>query len=102
MNFKAETNFYEGFEKHKITSAIRSDRMRKGLDFDESRTASRMPSQSERRLLLAAAAAQRYVLQSWDIPGAFMRAPNDPRIKVTMIQPLRADETYKNEEILVL
>ena len=77
MTFRSKTNQYGGLEKHKVRCAIRGDRMRPGLDFDETRTASHMPSQAGRRLLLAAAAAEGYAVESWDIPGAYMNSPND-------------------------
>jgi hypothetical protein len=62
--------------------------MRPGVDFDEMRTASHMPSQSGRRFLLAEAAAEGAAVQSWDVPGVYMRAPADPRYRVTMQQPV--------------
>lgn len=91
MGFKAKTNVYGGLERCKVRCAIRGDRMRPGLDFDETRTASHMPSQAGRRLLLSAAAAQDHSIASCDVPGAYMRAPNDPKYRVTMQQPPRAD-----------
>ena len=69
--------------------------MKPGTQFDETRTASHMPSQAARRLLLAAAVSDGHVIQSYDIPGAFMRSPNDPNIRVTMTQPARSDGTFK-------
>lgn len=50
-----------------------------------------MPSQAGRRLLLAAAAAQECEVESWDVPGAYMLTPSDPRLRLTMQQPLHAD-----------
>jgi Reverse transcriptase (RNA-dependent DNA polymerase) len=90
---KAKTNMYGGLERRKARCSIRGDRMRPGIDFDEMRTASHMPSQSERRFLLAVAAAEGAVVQSWDVPGAYMRAPADPRYRVTMRQPPSFDGT---------
>ena len=69
--------------------------MKPDMQFDQTRTASHMPSQAARRILLAAAVSDEHVIQSYDIPGAFMRAPNDPNIRVTMTQPPRADGTFK-------
>lgn len=43
-----------------------------------------MPSQSERSLLLNAAAAEGYMVEYWDIPGAYMNSLNDSRFRVTM------------------
>lgn len=93
MTFRTKTNLFGGLERHKVRCAIRGDRMQPGIDFDGTRTASHMPSQADRRLLLAAAAAQGYAVASWDVPGAYMRAPNDPRFRVTMKQPPRSDGT---------
>lgn len=69
--------------------------MTPGKHFDTTRTASHMPSQAARRLLLAAAVAEGHVVQSYDVPGAYMRSPNDPNIRITMTQLPRADGTYK-------
>lgn len=95
MNFKAKNNIYRGLEKHKMGCAIRGNRMKKRMDFDKTRTASQIPSQSGRKQLIASAAAQGYEVQSWDIPGAFIRAPSDPRFRVIMTQPPLANGTYK-------
>ena len=54
MTFKAKTYMYGGLERHKVRCAIRGDRMRAGVDFDDMRTASHMPLQAGRRLLMAA------------------------------------------------
>lgn len=93
MTFRAKTNAYGGLERCKVRCAIRGDRMRPGVDFDEKRTASHMPSQAGRRLLLAAAAAKGHAVASYDVPGAYPRAPNDPNHMVTMVQPPRSDGT---------
>ena len=69
--------------------------MRPGIDFDETRTVSHMPSQAGRRLLLAASAAEGYAVESWDIPWAYINSPNDPRFRVTMKQPPLADGSYR-------
>lgn len=68
MTFRPKTNQYGGLKKHKVRCAIRGHRMRPGLDFDEKRTDSHMPSQAVRRLFLAAAAAEGYAVKSWDVP----------------------------------
>lgn len=52
---------------------------------DETRTASHMPSQAGRGLLLAGATENEQAVASCDVPGAYMRAPNDPNYRVTMI-----------------
>lgn len=52
-----------------------------------------MPSQAGLRMLLAAAAAESNAVASWDMPGAYMRAPNDPHFRLAMHQPPRADGT---------
>lgn len=74
--------------------------MRQGLDFDETRTASHMPSQAGRRFLLAAVAAEGYDVEFWDIPGAHMNAPNDPRFRETMKQPSMAYGSYRAPGIM--
>jgi hypothetical protein len=66
--------------------------MRPGVDFDEMRTTSHMPSQSGRWFLLAVAAAEGAAVQSWDVPGAYMRASEDPRYRGTMQQQPNFDE----------
>jgi hypothetical protein len=48
---------YGGLERRKARCAIRGDCMRPGVEFDEMRTASHLPSQSGRRFLLAVVAA---------------------------------------------
>lgn len=58
MTLRSKTNQYGRLEKHKIRCAVRSDRMRPRLDFDETRKASHMPIQEGSRLLIAAAAAK--------------------------------------------
>lgn len=90
MTFRSKTNQYGGLKKHKVRCDIRGDRIRSGLDFDGTITASHMPSQSGRRMLLAAAAAEGYVVESWDVPGLYMNAPNYPRFRATMKQPTMA------------
>lgn len=52
-----------------------------------------MPSQAC-RLLLGAAAARGYAILSRDVPGTYMRAPSDPRYRMTMRQPAHADGMY--------
>lgn len=49
MTFHSKTNQCGGLEKHKVRCAIRRDRMRPGLHFDETRTASHMTPQAGRR-----------------------------------------------------
>lgn len=68
--------------------------MRAGRDLDAALTASHMPSQAGCRFLLAEAAAEDYAVSSWYVPGAYPRVPNDPRLRVTMPQPPRADGSY--------
>ena len=70
MTYKAKTNQYGGLERHKARLAIRGDRMRPGIDFDETRTASHMPSQAGRRLLILAGVAEGHSFRSLDVPGA--------------------------------
>lgn len=69
--------------------------MRPGVDFDGRRTASsHMPSHAGRRLLIASRVAEGHVLQSWDIPGAYLSAPNSPNLRVVMKQPPRSSGTH--------
>lgn len=62
--------------------------MRKGLSFDEKITAPHMPPQSGRMLFLAAAAEKGYKVQYWNVPGAYMRASNDPRSTLKVLGSL--------------
>jgi hypothetical protein len=39
------------------------------------------------------AAAEGAAVQSWDVPGAYMRSPGDPRYRVTMQLPPNFDGT---------
>jgi hypothetical protein len=93
IGYKAKTNTCGGLEHSKARCAIRGDRMRPGVDFDEMRNASHMTSKSGRRFLLAVAAAEGAAVKSWDVPGAYMRAPADPRYRVTMQQLPKVDGT---------
>eukprot|EP00173_Palmaria_palmata_P004417 Plantae.Rhodophyta-Palmaria_palmata.ctg5955.p1 GENE.Plantae.Rhodophyta-Palmaria_palmata.ctg5955~~Plantae.Rhodophyta-Palmaria_palmata.ctg5955.p1 ORF type:complete len:296 (+),score=29.01 Plantae.Rhodophyta-Palmaria_palmata.ctg5955:187-1074(+) len=93
LTLKVKTNQFEGSEKHKVRLSIREDRMRPGIDFDETRTQSHMPTQSGRRLLVLAGVAEGHSFRSLDVPGAFMRAPNEPNIRVVMAQPTRSNGT---------
>ena len=52
-----------------------------------------MPSQSGRRMLIMAGVAEHHEFRSMDVPGAFMRSPNDPNHRVVMIQPPKSDGT---------
>lgn len=78
---------YGGLERHKLQLAIRGDRIRLRIDVDESRTATHMPSQAERRILIAAGVAERHVFRSFDTIGAYMRALNHPNLRIIMTQP---------------
>jgi hypothetical protein len=57
---KAKTNQYGGLERRKARLAIRGDHRRPDVDFDLTCTAAHMPSQTGRRLLLAAAVAEEH------------------------------------------
>lgn len=94
-HFKAKTNQFGEIEKFKVRCAIRGDKMRPGKDFDETRTASNMPSQTARRLLIAGAVSDGHDVQFWDVTGAYMRASNNSNLRVTMVQLPRSDGTYK-------
>ena len=95
MTYKAKTNQYGGLERHKARLAIRGDRMRPGIDFDETRTASHMPSQAGRSIIIMAGVAEGHSFRALDVPGAYMRSTKDPNIRVVMAQPKRADGTYE-------
>lgn len=98
-DFQGKKNMYEGLERHKNRCAIRGVRMRPGINFYETSTASCMPSQFGRRLLIAACAytliSEGPVIQSWDIFGAYLRAPNNPNLRVLMKQPPWSSGTQK-------
>ncbi len=66
------------------------------------RTAAQTPSHTARRLLYAEAARNREYIRSFDVPGAYLRAPTDPRYRVVMKQPRRADGTLTAPGNLVL
>lgn len=91
VGFKAKLNQFGGLDKRKVRIAIRGDRMHPGVDFDATPTAAHMPTMAARRLLLAAAVANKHAVQTWDVPGAYMRAPIDPRFRQTMQQPPEFD-----------
>lgn len=57
-----------------------------------------MLSQAGRRLLLNAAAAECYAVESWKMPSAFMNAPNDFAFRVATKQPPRADGSYEKRK----
>lgn len=95
MTYKAKTNKCGGVDRHKARCAIRGDIMKPRQHFDQTRTASHMPSQAARRLLLSAAVSKGPVVQSYDIPGSYMRAQNDPNIRITMTLTPLSDGTLK-------
>lgn len=102
MSFKAKTSMYGGLEKCKVISAIRGDQMTPGLEFGAARTESRITSRAARLLLLASESSQGYAVQSWNVPGAYMRAPNDPLFRLTMIRTPRADGMQKAPGMICL
>ncbi len=55
--------------------------MTPGIHFDAERTAAQSPSQAARRFLYAHAALNREHMRSVDVPGAYPRAPADPRFR---------------------
>lgn len=95
MDLKEKTNLYGGLERCKVRWVIRGDRTRKGHDFDETRTATHMPSQAGRRVLLAGAVANKQFIEIWDVLGAYMRSPGDPIFRMDMKQPPRPDVSFK-------
>lgn len=78
---------YGELERRKVRLAIRGDRMRPGLDFDETKTASHMSSQSGRRLIIAAGVAEDHFFRYFDVSGAYLRATRNPNLRVVMSQP---------------
>lgn len=95
MAFKANTNMYGGLDRHKVRLAISGDRMRPGLDFDKTRTASHLPSQAGRSLLISVGVSEGHVFRSLDVSGAYMRAPRNPNLRIVMAQPPRSNGTKK-------
>lgn len=81
---------------HKVKCAIRKDRMRPEIEFDETRTASNITSKAERRLLLSTSVAEDYKVKSWEIPVAYIKSPNNPRFRPTINQPPLADGSYRS------
>eukprot|EP00171_Calliarthron_tuberculosum_P020559 IDg20559t1 len=73
--------FRDPQENAKSASRSCGDLMIPGREFNPAATSSHVPSHAARRLLLAAAAAAGYDVQSWDIPGAYPRAPSDPAFR---------------------
>lgn len=69
--------------------------MRPGKEFDQTKIASPLSSQTSRRIFLAASVPDSHEVQNWDVTGAYMRALNNPNIRVKLFQPTRADGTYK-------
>lgn len=98
ISYKAKINQYGCLEKHKARLAMRGDRMRPGVDFEETRTTYQMPSQAGRCLLILAGVAEGHSFQSLDIYGAYMKSPNDPNLRVLMAQPKRSDGTCEKPE----
>jgi hypothetical protein len=69
-----------------------------GLEFDLARTSAHTPYPAAKRLLLAAsaaAAAAGHAIQSWDVPGAYPRAPADPNYRQTMQQLPNSDGSLR-------
>lgn len=93
VGLKTKTDQDGNIQKYKARIAIRGDRMRPGIDFDQTATSAHMPSHAARRILLAVAAHQNASIQSWDVPGAYMRAPADPMRRQTMHPPPAFDGT---------
>lgn len=89
---QGQKKLYGVLERDKARIAFRGDRMTPGLHFDDIRIASHMPSQAGARILFAAVAAQGFSIQPWDVPEAYVWAPNDSRYRVVMAQPPRSDD----------
>lgn len=79
-----------GLERHKVRSTIRGNRVSRAVHSDNTRSASHMASQAGRRLL-AAASAQGYEVESWDVPCTSMLTMSDPRFRLTIQQTLCAN-----------
>lgn len=78
----------------KARLSVRGDLMTPDREFNSTATSSHAPSHAGRRLMLASAAAMGYSVQSWDVPGAYPRAPSDPDYRQTMHQPSLFDGTF--------
>lgn len=98
--FESKKDMYGGLERNKILLAIRCDRTRPGLNFDETKTASDMPSSSGRRLLIASDVAEEQVCRSFDVPGAFLRAPRNHNVMIVMGQPPRSTGKQQRPEMV--
>lgn len=94
MTYKVKTDEQGDPERLKAGCAIRGDQMRAGVEYNPQGTASHTASHPARRLIVAAAAAKGHAMQSWDVPGAYPRAPCDPAHRQTMHQPPCFDGTY--------
>jgi hypothetical protein len=66
--------------------------MRPDRDFDPTRTAAHIPSMTGGHLLLSAGVADKHAIETWD--DAYMRAPNDPNYRETVLQPPDFDGQY--------
>jgi hypothetical protein len=91
VSFKTKRNEFGGIDKFKARIALRGDRLVPDRDYGPAATAAHMPSQAGRRLLLAWASSEGYSLQTWDVPGAYVRAPSDPNRRPTMHAPPEFD-----------
>jgi Reverse transcriptase (RNA-dependent DNA polymerase) len=89
--YTAKTDAVGALEKRSARCAVRGDRYKPNVHYDPMRTAAQTPSHTAQRLFYAAAAVSHEYIESYDVPGAYPRAPNDPKFRVVMRQPPRAD-----------
>ena len=92
--FRRKTDGDGNVTSHSVRYAARGDLMTPYVHFDPAHTSAQTPSHTAHRLMYAEAARRNEVLESYDVPGAYARAPADPRFKVRLHQPRRADGTY--------
>lgn len=68
--------------------------MQPNVYFDPTQTFERAPSHTAYRLRYAEAARRNEFVESYDVTGAYARAPADSHLKVRFHQPRRSDETF--------
>lgn len=92
--FRRKTDGEGNIISHSVRYAARGDLMQPNVHYDPAQTSAQTPSHAAHRMLYAEAARRREFMESYDVPGAYARAPADPRYKVRLHQPRRADGLY--------
>jgi Reverse transcriptase (RNA-dependent DNA polymerase) len=95
FKFTQNTNSDRTASRKKVRCAIRGDTMVPGVEYNSEKTSAQTPSYTSLRLLVALTAANRAVMESWDVPGAYLQADADHNYRQTMIQPPRSDGSYE-------